>query len=122
MNELRYTHCQIQCWCRLKARPDIRPTGRIVGIFRQSERRNRIVGVLQKNAEETLVLNPCDARMPQFSVEAHRLPDKLRQLYEVSNSELNALTSQSNNLEDSRDYQMLKCVNNVYEVNGLKLD
>ena len=69
---------------RLKARPDLRPTGRVVAITRQSERRNRIVGVLGRSPEGQCILSPTDSRMPRCIVESHRLPDALRKLFEVS--------------------------------------
>lgn len=71
------------CVCRMRERPDLRATGRVVAILEPTPRRNRIVGVLQKGSETTAVLVPVDMRLPPYQTKLSDLPADLRQAAEA---------------------------------------
>ena len=68
---------------RLRERPDLRATGRVVAILEPTPRRQRVVGVLQREARHVTLI-PVDLKMPKCHVRVNELPDTIKKLLEVS--------------------------------------
>lgn len=70
------------CACRLRDRPDLRATGRVVAILEETPRRQRVVGVLQQEARYVSLI-PVDLKMPKCHVRTSELPNTIKKLLEV---------------------------------------
>jgi len=79
-------HCltiEVLVALRMRDRPDLRATGRVVAILEQTSRRQRVVGVLQRESKQ-VVLIPVDLKLPKCHVRPSELPDTIKLLLEVS--------------------------------------
>lgn len=73
----------------MRDRPDLRAAGRIVAILEPTPRRNRIVGVLQKESETRVALVPVDLRLPRYLANFNDVPRELRDSMQASTEDSN---------------------------------
>lgn len=67
----------------MRERPDLRATGRVVVILEPTPRRDRIVGVLQRESNAMLSFVPADLRLPKFKTRLNDIPADIRNSIEV---------------------------------------
>ena len=71
--------------CRMRERPDLRATGRIVAILEPTSRRSRIVGTIQQESgSDSVTLLPADMRLPKFQAKLSELPNSLLDAIQAS--------------------------------------
>ena len=78
----------------MKERPDLRPMGRVVAVLEPTPKRNRIVGVLQRESNTAVTFIPADLRLPKFHTKLRDLPADLKDDILVQNMRILLSTTQ----------------------------